>query len=486
MVCDAHLAEDVTRGVFLALANNAGDLKDRPALSGWLHRTAQNIAAQTVRTDVRRRVHEQQAAAMNLLLSAESETPWERIAPRLDAALGELSESERDALMLRYFEKKSASEMAGILGISDEAAQKRVSRAVEHLRNFFAKHGVTVGASGLVVLISANAVQAAPVGLAATISAAALLSETITTATIATHTTMNWINIKAIASVIAAVLAAGTGTYLVQQREANRLRNENRSLMEAQDKLSRERDIALSAAAATSDEVNQLRKDRTDLLRLRSEVGRLRQQASELRAPVPAAQGQATVESQTLLSPEAGLRACTFNLQRIYAAMQMYALENHVPDTNLITPDQIESYLKENQLPKCPSGGTYTLGRCIDFPTCSIPGHLLSAPEKTPEEQAAIKANAILDEAYRLDHDGKSGGDEWAEVVSAYKRDHDGQIPKGEDDVKPYVKPEGERFREAKDAYKRDHNGQAVTATNLTDLAPYLLHYLQPSTNDGR
>ena len=63
MVCDSHLAEDVTQGVFVALAKNAAQLKDRPVLSGWLHRTAQNIAAQTVRTDVRRRAREQEAAA---------------------------------------------------------------------------------------------------------------------------------------------------------------------------------------------------------------------------------------------------------------------------------------------------------------------------------------------------------------------------------------------------------------------------------------
>jgi RNA polymerase sigma factor (sigma-70 family) len=480
MVCDAHLAEDVTQGVFLALAKEAGGLKDRPVLSGWLHRAAQNIAAQTVRTDVRRRLLEQQAAAMTLLLSSESEASWDCIAPDLDAALGELSDSDRDALMLRYFENKSASQMASILGISDEAAQKRVSRAVEHLRNFFAKHGVTVGASGLVALISANAVQAAPVSLAATITAAALLSGTI-----ATPTTMNLINIKAIASVIAVALATGTGIYFVQQREANRLRNENRSLVEAQENLATERNAALSAAAATSNEVNQLRKDRTDLLRLRSEIARLRQQTSGLSALVPVAQWQARIESQNLQSPEAGLSACTFNLQRIYAAMQMCALENHLSDTNLITPDQIESYLKENQLPKCPSGGTYTLGRCIDFPTCSIPGHLLPLAERTPADEASLKANAIIDAAYRLDHDGKSGGDVFAEVVEAYKRDHSGQTPKGEGDLKPYIKPEGERFRLAKDAYKRDHDGQAITATNFTELASYLLPYLQRSTNNG-
>ena len=183
MVCDPHLAEDVTQGVFVALAKNALQLMDRPVLSGWLHRTAQNIAAQTVRTIERRRAREKEAAAMNELLSAEPDIVWEHIAPHLDAALGELNELDRDALLLRYFERKSAHEIAQTLGISDEAAQKRVSRAVERLREFLAKRGVTVGASGLVIVISANAVQAAPVGLAVTISTAAALAGTSITAT---------------------------------------------------------------------------------------------------------------------------------------------------------------------------------------------------------------------------------------------------------------------------------------------------------------
>src|SRR5450432_1281832 len=92
MVCDSHLAEDVTQGVFVALAKNAAQLLDHPVLSGWLHRTAQNTAAQSVRTDVRRRAREQEAAAMNELLSGEPDANWEHIAPHLDAALGELSE----------------------------------------------------------------------------------------------------------------------------------------------------------------------------------------------------------------------------------------------------------------------------------------------------------------------------------------------------------------------------------------------------------
>src|SRR5437667_3825471 len=182
MVRDAHLAEDVAQGVFVALAQSASQLRDRPVLSGWLHRTTQNLAANTVRSDVRRRAREQEAAAMNEL--HEPDAVWEDIAPHLDNALGELSEADRDALLLRYFEGKSAREIAQTLGTSEDAAQKRVSRAVERLREFFAKRGVTVGASGLAVVISANAVQAAPVGLVVTISTAVALAGTaITTST---------------------------------------------------------------------------------------------------------------------------------------------------------------------------------------------------------------------------------------------------------------------------------------------------------------
>src|SRR6185503_16436651 len=87
IVRDPHLAEDVTQGVFVALTKNAGRLAERRVLAGWLHRAAQNIASQTVRTIERRRARESQymGTAMNELLSSESEISWEHIAPHLDA-----------------------------------------------------------------------------------------------------------------------------------------------------------------------------------------------------------------------------------------------------------------------------------------------------------------------------------------------------------------------------------------------------------------
>ena len=231
MVCDSHLAEDVTQGAFLALARSAPQLTDRAVLSGWLHRTTQNLAAQTVRADVRRRAREQEAAAMNELLATEPEGKWEEIVPHLDAALGELSEADRDALLLRYFERKSAQEMAQVLGVSDEAAQKRVSRAVERLREFFAKRGVTVGASGLVVVLSTNAVQAAPAGLAATISSAAAVGGTTvgatTTAATAMAATIKTIAMTTLQKTIIAtlIITAGVATPLVIHHQV-RMREE--------------------------------------------------------------------------------------------------------------------------------------------------------------------------------------------------------------------------------------------------------------------
>jgi DNA-directed RNA polymerase specialized sigma24 family protein len=123
MVCDAHLAEDVTQGVFVALAQNAGQLAARPDLSGWLHCTARNLGAKAVRSEVRRHAREQEAAAMNDLLSSQPDSLWERIAPTLDAALGELSDFEEgpskdDSPKQEAFANAGSQATAGMTGFA--------------------------------------------------------------------------------------------------------------------------------------------------------------------------------------------------------------------------------------------------------------------------------------------------------------------------------------------------------------------------------
>jgi len=289
MVCDAHLAKDVTQGAFVALAQNARQLAEHPVLTGWLHRTAQNLAANAVRSDVRRRAREQEAAAMNQLLANESDANWENIAPHLDAALGELNEAERNAVLLRYFEKKSAREMAEILGTSEDAAQKRVSRAVEKLREFFAKRKITVSAGGLTILISANAVQSAPVGLAAAISAATLAGTAVSTSTLiaATKTIAMTTLQKTLVTAAVAVLA-GAGIY--EARQAAQLREQNQTLQQQQALLTEQiQQLQNSFADATNRLAGLLAENsllksnpnQAELLRLRGEVSALRNEAND-------------------------------------------------------------------------------------------------------------------------------------------------------------------------------------------------------------
>ncbi len=283
MVRDAHLAQDVAQGVFVALAQSAPQLTGRPILSGWLHRTTQNLAANTVRSDVRRRAREQEAAAMNEL--HEPDAVWEDIAPHLDNALGELSEADRDALLLRYFEGKSAREIAQTLGTSEDAAQKRVSRAVERLRELFSKRGAAIGSSGLVAVLSTNAVQAAPTGLISTISATAALSGAALHGAAALGATkaIAWTTLQK--TLIVAAIAAGVGTGIYEARlrnEAQALSQQQGALTEQSRRLQQQRDEADKRLASLEQQNQTLRGEVAILSRLRSDMSRLQADSQEL------------------------------------------------------------------------------------------------------------------------------------------------------------------------------------------------------------
>jgi RNA polymerase sigma factor (sigma-70 family) len=287
MLSDSHLAQDVTQNTFVALAKQAAQIKELPALCGWLHQTARNIAAQTIRTDVRRRAREEEAATMNEPLANNNpEIAWEEIAPHLDAALEQLGEVDREALMLRYFQNKPFHAIGSVLGVSDDAAQKRVTRAVEHMRELFAKRGVTVSAGSLAVVISTNAVQAAPAGLAACISAVSLAQTAVSTTVIAASKAIAMTTLQK--TLVTATVAVLAGAGLYETRRAAQLRDQVQTLQQQQASLSekfqnmqRERDEVSRQLAAMHDNNDRLNRDPAELQRLRGEVATLRQTALE-------------------------------------------------------------------------------------------------------------------------------------------------------------------------------------------------------------
>jgi RNA polymerase sigma factor (sigma-70 family) len=230
-----QLAQEIAQSVFADLARNAGKLsgaglQSARSVTPWLYAVTRRTAIDMIRKESRRQLREQIAVEMNDMNATSAD--WTQIEPLLEDAMAALDETDRSAVLLRYFENKSLREVGEALGTNEDAAQKRVSRAVERLREFFSKRNITMGASGLTILISANAVQSAPIGLAATISATALLAGT------AVHTSTVIAATKAIAmttllhckkTVITAALAAAVGTGIFEAHQATQLREQNQN-----------------------------------------------------------------------------------------------------------------------------------------------------------------------------------------------------------------------------------------------------------------
>jgi len=287
-----QLAEEVTQSVFTDLARSAGKLSNAaggsPVLTAWLYVVTRRTAIDAVRTESRRQLREQIAVEMNNMNATAND--WMQIAPLLDDAMTALDETDRAAVLLRYFENKSLHEVGATLGTSDDAAQKRVSRAVEKLREFFSKQKITIGASGLAVLISTNAVQSAPIGLAATISAAAILTGTAVSTSTVVATTKIIAMTTLQKSIIGVAFIAAVGTGIFEAHQNAKSQNQNRTLQKQSvllagqiQQLQRERDDATNQLAGSLAENAQLKSDsnENELLKLRSEVTQLHKGASD-------------------------------------------------------------------------------------------------------------------------------------------------------------------------------------------------------------
>jgi RNA polymerase sigma factor (sigma-70 family) len=284
-----QLAEEVAQSVFTDLARNAKRLAPDTILTAWLYQVTRRTAIDVVRRESRRQLREQIASEMNLMNATAED--WTQVEPLLDEAMEALDTTDRTAVLLRYFENRSFREVGATLGTTDDAAQKRVSRAVERLREFFSKRGIAVGASGLVAIISANAVQAAPAGLALTISTASTIGATsavaATTATVTKVIAMTTLQKTVIATSI--VVAAGTGIY--EARQATQARKENEVLQEKQtaltkqvEALQQQRDEASNRLALASASAPKPEQKSSEVLKLRGQVGALQQTLSSISA----------------------------------------------------------------------------------------------------------------------------------------------------------------------------------------------------------
>jgi RNA polymerase sigma factor (sigma-70 family) len=284
---DSHLAEDVAQRVFVDLARMARKLSPEVKLGGWLHRHTCFVAGNTMRGERRRQLRERSAVEMNSM-EDHSQANLALIAPVLDEAINELGAEDRDAIMLRFFEQKDFRSVGDALGSNEEAARKRVSRALDKLHGLLTRRGVVLSATALTAALTSQAVSAAPAGLALSISAAAVASATAGGTT--TALTLIELMAKAKIGIAAAVVVAVAIPVAMSVRNNSKLRAENetlRSQVAQIDHLASENArLAKLAAANTIPAPSASNDPSREVLKLRGEVGRLRTEAS---APKPSA-----------------------------------------------------------------------------------------------------------------------------------------------------------------------------------------------------
>ncbi|HWA10774.1 MAG TPA: sigma-70 family RNA polymerase sigma factor [Opitutaceae bacterium] len=271
---DAHRARDVAQIVFTALARDAAALSRHPALTGWLYTATRHAAIDLMRAERRRQKREEEAMTMEQISAApEPVADWEQLRPVLDDAMEELGEKDREAVLLRFFEDRPFAGVAAVLRVSEEAARKRVDRALERLGGLLAQRGITSTGAALAALL-ANQAVAAPAGTAASIAAAALAGTAAGGFGAAGIFIMS--TTKTVTAITAAIALAAIGTALYQAK----LARESEAALAA---LRGER-ANLSANLATLDQ--RARQSDEALAATRKELADLRASAAK---PAPAA-----------------------------------------------------------------------------------------------------------------------------------------------------------------------------------------------------
>ena len=297
---DAHLAADATQLVFTDLARKARALSGHRVLAGWLFTSTRFATTKLVRGERRRQTREQEAQLMHDLNHDDSaaQLDWQHVRPVLDDALGALAESDREAILLRFFEGRDYASVGARLNLAANAARMRVERALEKLRAALAQRGVTSTSSALAVVLAQQGVASAPAGLAAAITGAALAGGTAATgAAAAGFMTMTKLQL----GLSGALAVAGATGFIVQAGANAELRDEVAQLRQANAgivELQRENDRLARAAAEAAD----MRRDDQEFTRLQDEAGRLRTRLEQVARAERARAAAAVASSETVFA----------------------------------------------------------------------------------------------------------------------------------------------------------------------------------------
>lgn len=286
---DAHLAQDVTQIVFISLARKASSLRSHASLAGWLYVSTHRATAEIVRREQRRKQREASALSMNLASpSDEPSVDPASLRPLLDDALVELKADDREAVVLRFFAQRSFAEIGAVLRITEEAARKRVNRALDQLQATLSRRGITSTVAALGSALAAAGITTAPATLVSEVAAIALAQSLALPAAAATAT-LAYLILPAAAL---AALLTGLWTILPQQHAnaamADELARLERAPDVAVDVQSEIDDLSRSLALASTRQASQLQTP----------------VSAPVAAPAPSPRGRIAGAKEVLVDPE--------------------------------------------------------------------------------------------------------------------------------------------------------------------------------------
>lgn len=449
---DPHLAADVTQQVFTALARNAGKLSRHTVLQAWLHTATRNASLNLVISENRRRIREARAIALEAPVSGGAAAPdWERIKPMLDEAIDALPETDRAAVLLRFFEHRDFSQIGVALKVSSDAARMRTERALERLRALLARRGVTSTAAALGAIVANQPLMSAPAGITSALVTAALAGNTagagLSTSLLTIMTT------KTVSTaVITGVLALAAGTFLGRSGYAGRPEVVPQQAPETP-VLARE-----IAALRQSNSALQAEIDRVDAANLQLNAANAQLNASNAKlAAEKAAPAAAQARNLSIGMTSRELKQSILsNLRQVDAARAQYKLENGADPASVEVLVGDNGYIRRLQT----VGGE-------DYSGLSMAaGQILSvtAPDGTvvKYDPAGVDTTQVTDpmtDEERAQEQMQKVGPAVTQAVAAYRAANQGQNPPNPDALTPYFAnpQDAAAFAQARDAMNAAH-----------------------------
>ena len=322
---DAHRAAEVAQHVFTTLARDARKLARHPQLAAWLHTAMRNAALNLMISEQRRQARETAALALNSVGGGGAAGPaWEQVQPLLDAAIDELPETDRAAVVLRFLERRPFAEIGAALRVSEDAARVRTDRALDKLRVILGRRGVTSTVAALGAVMAGQAMVAAPAGLAASLALGSLAAAGVGASA---TTFFSILSIKLVTTAaLGALIAFSAGTYFGMKREAS--------------------SAGVHVVAAPSPKAT--RHEQT--------IAALRQDNRQLTAELTAAQTEVArlraIKAEAAKNPTIGMplyeqkRETLRNFRRIDAARTEFQLKNGRPAESILELVSVGRYIK--------------------------------------------------------------------------------------------------------------------------------------------